>query len=370
MQRWLFLIVLGVSISATAQMTMTVEQLKSFLESSVQLKQSDKQVAGYLKKIKLSERLDDRTVENLQGIGIGPKTLEALHSLEQESAGESAAAPPPPKVIYVPPPPPNSIEQKKVLAEATDYALNYNRTLPDYICTQVTRRYVDPRGRGFIPVDTIVEKLTYFEHKEDYKVVLVNSTPMDVKHEQLGGASSSGEFGTMLNEIFDPKTKTSFDWERWGTLRKRRNHVFSYRVDQEYSQYRILVRDTHQEIVVGYHGLIYVDNENHMINRITMVADGIPAGFPVQDVSENLDYEYQNIGPQSFLLPYVAEMRSRQGQYKIKNHIEFRNYRKFGVEANITFDKIPDSVSDDQLKEQPTPAVPKPATPAQQPPKQ
>ncbi|MGH9664007.1 MAG: hypothetical protein ACRD9L_06265, partial [Bryobacteraceae bacterium] len=159
--------------------------------------------------------------------------------------------------------------------------------------------------------------------------------------------------------------------ERWGTLRKRRNHVFSYRVEQEYSEYHILVRDSHEEIVVGYHGLIYVDNENHMINRITMIADGIPAGFPVQDVSEDLDYEYQNIGDRTFLLPYVAEMHSRQGRYQIKNHIEFRNYRKFGVEANITFDKIPDTVSDDQLKEQPAQKVPQPATPAPapQPPK-
>ncbi|MGH9666113.1 MAG: hypothetical protein ACRD9L_16940, partial [Bryobacteraceae bacterium] len=221
MQSRLLVIVLGVSLAATAQMTMSVEQLKSFLQSSVQLKQSDKQVASYLKKVKLSERLDDRTVEDLQGTGIGPKTLDALRELEQTSASQSAAAPPPAKVIYVPPPPPDSIQQKKVLQEATDFALNYNKTLPDYICTQVTRRYVDPRGRGFIPIDTIVEKLTYFEHKEDYKVVLVNSTPTEVKHEQLGGASSSGEFGTMLNDIFDPKSKTTFDWERWGTLRKR-----------------------------------------------------------------------------------------------------------------------------------------------------
>jgi len=363
----LLVIALVVSLAATitAQAPMTVEQLKSFLQSSVQLKQPDKLVAAYVRKIKLSERLDDRTVEDLQGIGIGAKTLEALHELEEASTSLGTAAPPPPKVVYVPPPPPDSIEQKKVLAEATEYALNYTKTLPDYICTQVTRRYVDQRGRGFTPMDTIVEKLTYFEHKEDYKVVLVNSTPMDIKHEQLGGATSSGEFGTMLHEIFDPQTQTHFEWDRWGTLRKRRNHVFSYVVEQHL--YRIMVRDTHEDIVVGYHGLIYVDNENHMINRITMIADGIPSTFPIQEVSEELDYDYQTIGDHTFLLPYVSELHSREGRYLIKNHIEFRNYRKFGVEANITFDKIPDAVSDDQLKEQPAGTAPQKPAPVQPP---
>ncbi|MEO7143400.1 MAG: hypothetical protein ABI165_07835, partial [Bryobacteraceae bacterium] len=192
-----------------------------------------------------------------------------------------------------------------------------------------------------------------------------NSTPMDVKHEQLGGASSSGEFGTMMHEIFDPQTRTHFDWDRWATLRTRRMHVFTYQVAQGLSQYRIYVHgeapSDHQEIVVGYHGLIYVDNENHMVDRITMIADDIPATFPVQDVSEQLDYDYTMIGDRQFLLPFVAELHSRQGPYKIKNHIEFRNYRKFGVEANITFDKIPDTVSDDKLKEQPVESAPAPA---------
>ena len=369
MFRRLLLALVLAGVCASAQVKLTVAQLRSFLESSKQLKYSDSQLAAYLKKVRMSEKLDDRTVEDLQGLISGPKTLAALHELRDTSQSLAVAAPAPPKIVYVLPPSPDSIEQKKVLGEATDYALNYSQTLPDYICTQVTKRYVDTRGRGYSPIDSIVEKLTYFEHKENYTVVLVDSKPMELKHEQLGGASSSGEFGTMLREIFLPETRTSFEWERWGTLRTRRNHVFSYRVEQSRSQYRILVRDTHQEIVVGYHGLIYVDNENHMINKITMIADDIPPGFPVQDVTENLDYDYQTIGDRKFLLPYVAELFSRQGEFKIKNHIEFRNYRKYGVESVITFDKIPeDAVAGDQLKEQAPEANP-PQPPPQPPPK-
>ena len=41
-----------------AQAALTVNQLVSFVQSSIQLKHPDKQVASYLLKLKLSERLD------------------------------------------------------------------------------------------------------------------------------------------------------------------------------------------------------------------------------------------------------------------------------------------------------------------------
>ena len=49
-----------------AQMQMNVSQLADFLRSELALKQhSDKQIAAYLKKITLSERLTDKTIEDL-----------------------------------------------------------------------------------------------------------------------------------------------------------------------------------------------------------------------------------------------------------------------------------------------------------------
>ena len=61
----------------------------------------------------------------------------------------------------------------------------------------------------------------------------------NMSHEQLGGAVSSGEFGTMLAHIFDPETGAEFDWEKWATLRGHRMYVFSYSVPKSagYSMY-------------------------------------------------------------------------------------------------------------------------------------
>src|SRR5258706_15416370 len=94
---WVLLAALVVcAVAAPAQIT-SVQQLVTFVKSSVQLHQNDLEVANYLPTVKLKERLDERTVEQLQGGGgLGPKTIAAPHDLSVKSAGLPTAAPPPP----------------------------------------------------------------------------------------------------------------------------------------------------------------------------------------------------------------------------------------------------------------------------------
>ena len=66
---------------AQAQLKMTVDQLVSFIKSSIQLRHDDRKVADYVKKIRLANALDARTVEDLQGMGAGPQTVMALKAL-------------------------------------------------------------------------------------------------------------------------------------------------------------------------------------------------------------------------------------------------------------------------------------------------
>ncbi|MEO7652997.1 MAG: hypothetical protein ABIZ80_21255 [Bryobacteraceae bacterium] len=339
------------SIAALAQSRLTLDQLMSFVKSSVELKHADKQVAVYLSRVKLAEKLDDRTVEEMQGLGAGPKTVEALRVLAEASKN---LAPPAPKVVRIVPaiPPPSAADQKELISRMREYAMSYSKNLPDFLCTQVTRRFADPSGMQFWQsLDTLTVRLTYFEQKESYKLVLVNNRVTDRPYESLGGATSTGEFGSMLREIFEPESQAQFKWERWATLRGRRAHVFSYRVAQANSRWRISYERT-QEIVAGYTGLIYMDKATDMVLKITLDAEDIPPSFPVNQASTMLDYDYTKIGDRTFLLPLSAQVRMRQGKVLTKNDVEFRLYRKFSSDASITFD-TPEPLSEDQIKEQP-----------------
>ena len=349
---------LAVSACALAQQALTVDQLLSFIRSSIQLKQPDRQVASYVAKLKLSERLDERTVEQLQGEGAGPKTVAALNEL---AAGSLSLPKPSPKIAKPAPPPippPSPEEQQAVITEMREYAMNYSKSLPDFICTQVTRRYVDPSGLEFWQSeDTVTARLTYFEQKENYKLVLVNNQYVDTSYESLGGASSAGDFGSLLRGTLDRKADALIEFDHWATLRGKRAYVFSYRVSSGNSQWSIMWQRS-MKIITGYRGLIYVDKDTHTVLRITMEAIEIPPTFPVQEAREVLDYDYVKISDREFLLPLKVEMRMRHDKYLTKNDTEFRMYRKFSAEADIKFD-TPDPLPEDQTKEQPPQQPPK-----------
>lgn len=337
-----------------------MEQIKQFVQSAIQLKNPDKEVAETLRKMHLLERLDLDTVETLQGQGAGPRTVAVLKALATESASLPVAQPPAPPPVYVPPPPPSSEEQAKLLDEVRDYAVNYTHHLPDFICLEQTRRYVDTTGReSWRQADILTARLSYFNQREDYKLVSQGDRPITGdSYTSVGGALSMGDFGTTMHDIFDPKSHATFRWERWTTLRTRRTHVFSYRVPLEFTSYTIEykgeAKDDVQRIKVGYHGSIFVDKELSTIVRITQEADNIPPMFPVREAKETLDYDFTKIGDSEFFLPLTAEVRMHAGRQWTKNVKEFRLYRKFSADAVIKFDdKDMPPLPDDKTKEQP-----------------
>jgi hypothetical protein len=338
---------------AAADMSLTVDKLTAFIRSAIQLKQPDRQVAEYLHHVKMVEKLDDRMVEELQGMGAGPKTVAALRELGNASSNLPTAAPPAPKPVYVPKPPPSSVEQAKIIDEAREYVMNYTKNLPNFICVQVTRRSFDPKGgNNWYHGDTITTRLTYDGQKEDYQVILHNDQPVTNKSmEAFGGTTSAGEFGTMMKEIFEPESHARFSWDHWGTLRGRPTYVFAYDIEQQYSRYHILVEDQ-LNIVPAYRGLVYIDQDTKMVTKVTLDPYNLPEGFPVRESHQSLDYDFTKIADGEYLLPLKAVLTTSRARYGSKNETEFRLYRKFETGSTIKFE-TPEPLPDDQTKEKP-----------------
>jgi hypothetical protein len=358
-----------------AAQTLSLRELVSFVQSSEQLikegKQTDGELAKYLAKVKLTERLDDRVIEDLQSRGIGAKTLQALQALRDRTKDLMAAKPIAPEAPPTPIPPPTSEEQAAILSDVREYALNYSKNLPDFICTQVTRRYAAPmpgtRWGGsalsepsWQAQDVLQIRLSYFEQKEKYTVVLANNAIVNKDYEQMGGSKSFGEFGSMLREIFEPGTEARFEWDHWGTLRKNPVMAFSYHVSRSRSQYRLVVEDAKLSIITAYRGLVEVDPKTHVVMRVSTIAENIPADFPIRKAEDVLDYDYQDISGHTFLLPMKSQVLMSGGEVLTRLDEEFRLYRKYSAEAGITYDTDPlPPLPDDKTKE--TPATqPKP----------
>lgn len=336
-------------------MKLSVSQLRGFLRSSIQLNHPDKQVADYVKKIQLTERLTERDIEELLGEGLGPRTAEALRALAAATVAMPAAGADPvarAKSDEPTMPIPPEAEQKRIIEEARQISLSYSKSLPDFICLQVTRRYFDPNGLEYYRLaDTVAARLSYFEQKEDYKVISVNNQVVNTELEKLGGTTSRGEFGSQLKDLFEAGTQAEFWWERWAKLRGRIVHVFGYRVQQPRSKMTVGWQNT-LSITVGYKGLIYIDRDVPTVMRLTFEAENMPPTFPIQEVRNTLDYDYTDISGNTFLLPMRSEMKMRESKLLFRNLTEFRNYRKFGADTTITFD-IPDELPAEKTQEEP-----------------
>ena len=367
----LTLTVLCLSFALQAQMQMNVEQLADFIRSELALHQhTDKQIAATVRKLKLTEKLTDKTILDLQAQGAQPKTVQALQELRDETASlkppthdstySPATAPDTTLTdtpstaklgVKAPPiPPPDSVRQQKILDQIKQYALSYTQNLPNFICVEVMRRYIDPNsGDHYRSLGNILAKVSYNQGRESYKVYSVNGQYADISLEQAastGGAVSNGEFGSLMREVFEDKSAAEFGWEKWSTLRGRRMAVFNFFIDSGHSNYSIEYGygADQQRIITAYKGLIYADENTGEIARIKFVAVDIPRSFPVSAVIEILDYDLVTISGQQYVVPLVAKLYMTAGRDKTKNEIEFRNYRKFGTESVITYDMNPAAI--------------------------
>ena len=353
--------VLVFCLAAAAQtQTLTLDQLLKFLNSSVDMKMSDSEVAKFLVKTRLSEKLDDATIEKLLASGIGPKTLNALRTLRDQSESLSTAKPvPPPKKVQLPPIP-NSEEQAAIIDEVREYALNYSKSLPNYLATQVVRRYQAGAGSRYnrnaepswVQVDLLTIRLSYFDQKEDYKLILHNNNPTTQDYKSVGGATSTGEFGSLLRDIFEPRTHAHFEWDGWARLRDQLVMAFHYNVEQVNSNWGIEY-EKKEHIVPAYSGRILIDKDTHVVLRVTLNADNIPQAFPVKMATTILDYDYTDISGHQFLLPLKSETQMSADGVLSRNDTEFRLYRKYSAEAEIKYDITPDAIPADQTKETP-----------------
>lgn len=346
-----------------AQRAMTVAELTTFIKSQIKLKADDKLTADFLKRVKLTEKLDDKTVEELQGLGAKPKTIAALHKLEEDSASLAAAAPPPPPVVRPTRPPPDSMEQAEALAGMKEYALNYTGRLPNYLCVQITRRHYDPKDPRYrAGGDVIQEQLSFYDKKESYIVQMINHQSVhNISHDRIGGVRSSGEFGSMLHNIFDPENEAKFDWDHWGTLRGKLMYVFAYRIEKEHG-YGMADEEAHKTYVSAYTGLVYADKETKEIQRITLKTVEIPSSFTIKNVELKLDYQPTEISGHLYTLPFHYALDSDDIHGKSNNEADFKMYQVYGADTKITFEDS-GPTPEDQLKEQPA----KPATPPKKP---
>jgi len=321
----------------------------------------------------------DKLIDDIRKRGIAFPLTDGLRSLVATKSGNDAdlrhtleeanRRRANPIVASLPP----STEGIELLEQTRKATLGAAERMPDFLVKQNITRYVAyGNTRNWQPDDRMTVAVSYRQNAgEQYKLLSVNGmAPSEEAREsstygdKLGGTTSSGEYVSILSELFKPQTQAEFQMVDTDTLRGRRTIIYEYVVKRELSRQMIKWAGS-RTVVVGFRGRVWIDRETNRVLRLEDISTEIPGDFPVTAASSTIDYDWVSINESQHLLPLraVVELTARVGSQTIqsRNEILFRGYRKFGAEV-----KIIDIDEKDFPPEKPeTSEPPRPETPPQ-----
>jgi hypothetical protein len=236
-------------------------------------------------------------------------------------------------------PPPSAEQLQAIIESARKRALDYTKSLPNFICVESTDRAVDQSGNGhWKHRDSLAEMLTYHDGHETRSTLALNGARSSLKRTEMNSSwpLSVGEFGGLLDLLFEPSSRAQFEWKEAGTVGDGTGsvQVLKYRVARENAT--IALSQGNDSIGVGFHGLVYIDTATSGIRRITLDADDLPQTFAMRGASMTVDYGYVTISARDYLMPVRSTVSLQRPHRKVElNEMAFWNYRRFASRSKI-----------------------------------
>ena len=225
-----------------------------------------------------------------------------------------------------------------LVRRAAGAAFDFTEGLPNYVCQEQIARYTaNTRPAQWQSVDLVSAAVVYENGKEDYRNIKVNGKPRQ-SFADTDGAWSTGEFGTVLVDLFSPATDAQFRFRQTERIAGVNARVYDYTVDHPHSHWNVIMSS--QSYMPAYKGAVWIDPQTARVLRIEERAYGFPADFPSDHVESATDFEYVQMGDaRKYLLPVHAETLTcqRGSDACQRNTIDFRNYHKYAGESTITF---------------------------------
>jgi hypothetical protein len=228
----------------------------------------------------------------------------------------------------------------EIIAAARDAADRLIDNLPDFLVQQsTTRNFSRTLPPKWQVLDVVTAEVASVGGKEDYRDIKVNGKPSSRPIEK-SGAWSTGEFQTTLESLLNPYTSAAFQKTRDDTLNGRSAYRYDFQVKQQNSDWDIHAPDG-SKATPAYRGTVWIDKATSNVMRIEEQTDSLPLSFPFDKAETVVEYGFMNIDGKTYPLPVHSDILTCQRGSTIctKNDINFRNYRKFGADSSITFDK-------------------------------
>jgi len=361
----LLLLAAGIALPGFAATRVTVEQLEHVLAAGHG--KPDVKLAKQLSDLELTERLSAAKLSRWEADSPGPESRQALVALADQSAFLDPPAAEIPATAT-----PDLDTQRKIMAQAVDYAVRTISKLPDFFATRDTIHFEDTPPRqldtGYRPLHPVARTSATLLYRDGKEVVDSGAAKGSPSQQAAPALTTSGVFGLILGTVLVDSSHGKLVWSHWEQAAAGAEAVFHYAVPREQSHYRVefcCVRGDHGngafKRLSGYHGEITVDPLNGAVLRLTLEADLQPTD-PLVRSDIVVEYGPVEIGGKTYICPIksvsitvspalasdASEMQRYRGKLLDKdnwaarehlqtllNDVVFEQYHLFRAEARI-----------------------------------
>src|SRR5204863_7767070 len=121
-------------------------------------------------------------------------------------------------------------------------AESFTETLPNYICQEFMARFQNSSHiTSWQALDVVSTEVVYENGRESYRNLKINDKPVKKGMEELSGAWSTGEFGTLLRDLFSPATAATFRYRKDSLIAGTTGALYDFSVERDHSHWRLQV---------------------------------------------------------------------------------------------------------------------------------
>lgn len=247
-------------------------------------------------------------------------------------------------------------EAAPLIDRARDVNSEFTESLPNFIANQRVERFVSfDQGRIWAIEDIVEAEVLYVDHEESYRSIRINGRrPVD-SMEDLERTSSTGEYGTILRNLFAPQLGLEF--ARTSARDNDVSGAIAYATQASKEQSTWSINFNAATVRPAFRATVWLAPESGRALRIEMLTDSeLPTKFGLQLVRTTLRFASLMISGAEYLLPASSTTLTcvRRSANCFRHDITFSNYRKFAAESSIFQTDSDVSFGDEVGEETPT----------------
>jgi hypothetical protein len=232
--------------------------------------------------------------------------------------------------------------RKAPLVNVCEFAVNFLRRLPDFVCDQTTTT------EGRMRTTVVKEKVQFVGGHETYSDVTINGQaelPNEYNSYVTLGARkliSAGELGSDLVDLFTPPIAADFQFRRDEKLGRFQASVFSFHLPADKNTFWLLRDSRGVSVHPEYQGEIWVDRASERVVRLSLQPTRLPYNFGFENAEITVEYEEVPItGAGTFLLPSRSETKACMRYAELrdpvctKSKLLFHDCRKFAAKSRL-----------------------------------